>query len=198
MPDALTSIGQFLSSGAGKGLLTAGTTGAGLAQNLLANNQAQKKQNFVQDLITNPAKFSAYVKSFEQPLQAGLTADISRQTDAYGGERGLGSSPAIMKDVYAQALAPLLQQQQNNATQTALQSLGIYENSPTQKPVDISSILKSLMMGAKPSAGVTGQMPPDQSVNLGDLGLLQPPSAPLPPSLVGGGTGFDPTTMEGG
>lgn len=202
MPDALSQIGTFLSSGAGKAVETGAVTGTGLLQNFMANRQAQKKQNFVQDLITNPAKFSAYVKSFEQPLQAGLTADISRQTDAYGGERGLGSSPAIMKDVYAQALAPLLQQQQNNAQQTALQSLGIYENSPTQKPVDISSILKMLMMGNKPGANPTAGIDlgsvPNPGINLGDLGLLQPPSAPLPPSLVGGGTGFDPTTMEGG
>jgi hypothetical protein len=195
MSDVMTQLGQFFNSGAGKGLLGAGVGGAGLVQNFMANNEAQKKQKFVEQLITNPAKFSSYVKSFEQPLQSGLTADISRQTDAYGAERGLGSSPAVMKDVYAQALAPVLQQQQQSGQQAALQSLGIYENSPTTKPVDISSILKMLMMqpggsnitpgygqwtNPSPSAMNLPGMATDSST--GDFG-------PLPPPMVGGGDG---------
>jgi len=190
MSDVFQNIGNFLNSGEGKGLMTGGTIGAGFLQNLLANRQASKKQKFIEDLISNPAKFNAYVSNFEKPLQSGLTADISRMTDAYGAERGLGSSPAVMKDVYAQALAPYLLQQQNQAEQTALSSLGIYENSPTTKPVDISSIMKMLLMGSKPTGGSAGDLFADAGLNVMQPsympGITTPSAEPAP---------FDPVTM---
>jgi hypothetical protein len=200
MPDALTQIGTFLSSGAGKALLTAGTVGTGLTQNLLANSEAQSKQKFVESLISNPTKFASYVKSFEQPLQAGLTADVTRSADAYGAEHGLGSSPAVMSDVVTQALAPYFQQQQSQAQNSALSALGIYSGAPTTKPVDISSILKMLMMNSgtpapNPTAGINPASVPTPGLTPTDLGLPGP--ATLPSPLVGGGGGFDPTTMEG-
>jgi hypothetical protein len=146
MSDMLSQLGSFLSSGAGKGLLTGGVAGAGLLQNFLANRQANQKQKFVQDLITNPAKFNQFVQGFDQPLSKGLTSEVARETDAYGATRGLGSSPAIMKDVYAQALAPSVMAEKNAAIQAALQSLGIYENSPTQRPIDVTGALKAIQM----------------------------------------------------
>jgi hypothetical protein len=185
MSDVMSQIGTFLSSGAGKGVETGAVAGTGLLQNFFANREASNKQKFVEQLITNPAKFNQYVSGFEKPLTAGLTANVARQTDAYGAERGLSSSPAIMKDVYAQALAPLLAQQQQSGQNAALQSLGIYENSPTTKPVDISSILKALMMGQKQSAPGEGPV-----VDPG-MGIKQPSYMP------GGGPidfpSFDPS-----
>jgi hypothetical protein len=165
MSDVLSMIGTFLGSSTGKGLLTAGTAGGGLIQNILASREAQKKQQFVENLVTNPAKWNAFVASKEQPLAQGLTADIARSTDAYGAERGLGSSPAVMKDVYAEALAPYVQNEQQMAQNAALQSLGIYEGSPTTKGVDVSSLLKAFM-----------SMPPNR-----------PAFGNLPPTVIGGG-----------
>lgn len=182
MPEMLSSIGTFLSSTAGKGVLTAGTAGGGLLQNFMANRQAEKKQKFVQDLITNPAKFQQFVAGFSQPLSKGLTTDVARQADAYGAERGLGSSPAVMRSVDEQALAPFVQQQKDAAMQAALQSLGIYEQSPTAKPVDVSSIFKALQMAPGSTPNITAGMP-------------LPPNAPLPLDIlpqptVGGDTGM--------
>jgi hypothetical protein len=157
--DAISQIGSFLGSGAGKGLLQGGAIGGGFLQNWLANREAQKKQQFVEGLISNPAKFSAYVSQLEKPLSSGLTTDIARETDAYGAERGLGSSGPVMKDVYAQALAPYQQQSQQMALQQALQGLGLYENSPTTKPVDLTSILKMFMSPQQPG-GMPGATPP--------------------------------------
>lgn len=199
MSDVLSQIVTFLSSGAGKAVEGGAVAGGGLLQGILANNEAQKKQKFVEDLITNPGKFNQFVAGFQKPLQAGLTADVARQTDAYGAERGLSSSPAIMKDVYAQALAPILQQQQQSAQQAALQSLGIYEQSPTTKPIDVSSILKLLMSGSQPAgsnptAGIDLNTAPSPSPDIS--GLLSGP-VPLPAPTIGGGAGFDPSTMEG-
>jgi hypothetical protein len=159
MSDALSQLGTFLSSNAGKGLLTAGTAGGGLLQNFLANRQANQKQKFVQDLITNPAKFNQFIKGFEQPQTQGLTSEVARQADAYGATRGLGSSPTIMRDVYAQDLAPYVAAEKNAALQAALQSLGIYESSPTQKPIDVTGALKAIQMLGGGGGGGGGGTP---------------------------------------
>ena len=103
----LKTVGSDLGTDTGKGLLTLGTLGGGFLQNLMAARQANAKQKFVQDLITDPAKFNALVAKTEQPLSQGLTTDIARQADAYGAERGLGSSPAIMKDEVKTIDAPI-------------------------------------------------------------------------------------------
>jgi hypothetical protein len=204
MSDVMSQLGTFLSSSGGKAVEGGAVAGTGLVQNFMANNEAQKKQKFVEQLISNPQKFNQYVAGFQQPLTAGLTQDVARQTDAYGAERGLGSSPVAMKSAYAQALAPILAQQQNEASTRALQALGVYEGSPTTKPVDISSILKALMMGKSPTpgAGAGGGPMVDPGLNVMQPGYMPgggpDPSPPLPPSLVSGGAGFDPTTMEGG
>jgi len=68
--------------------------------------------------------------------------------------------------------------------------------------VDISSILKMLMMGGQQQpgpnvvAGVNPSTVPNPFGTLADLPGSAPPAA-LPSPLVGGGGGFDPTTMEG-
>ncbi len=198
MSDVMSQIGDFLSSGAGKATLGAGVAGTGLLQNLLANNEAQKKQKFVEQLISNPAKFASYVQGFEQPLQAGLTADVNRNASAFGAEHGLGSSPGVMQDIETQALAPYLQQQQSQGENAALQALGIYSGAPTTKPIDVSSILKLLMMSnpsQNPTAGIDPNSVPNPGANLGVLGQAAAQQAgQLPPSLVSGG--FNPVTDE--
>lgn len=189
MSEVLQQIGSFLTSPGGKVAETGAVAGTGFLQNWLANRQAAKKQKFVEDLITNPAKMQAFVSNFEKPLAAGLTNDVSRSADAYGAERGLGSSPAVMKDVYAQALAPFIMQQKDAATSAALQSLGIYESSPTQKPMDVTSLLKMLMTGGTAPAGVTGTDPSSVPAS-GGQGLFDMVGAPaiatqLPQPTIG-------------
>lgn len=203
MSDALSSIGQFLGSGAGKAVETGATAGTGLLQNLMANREAQKKQSFVENLIQNPAAFSKFVSGFQQPLTAGLTADVARSTDAYGAERGLGSSPTVMKDIYAQALAPYVQQQQQQGTNAALSALGIYGATPTTPPINISGILKAILQGSSPqasnpTAGIDLSTVPNPGLTGMDLGLPGAVPNPLPSPIVGDSGGFDPTTMEGG
>lgn len=203
--DALSNIGNFLSSTGGKTLLGIGTAGGGLVQNLIANKQANDKQKFVQDLITNPAKFNSLVAQTEQPLSQGLTTDIARQADAYGAERGLGSSPAVMKDVYAQALAPAMQTEQQMAINSLLSRLGIYAQQPTMKPVDVSSIFKALSMSGSPATpyptgtwggGGVGSTPDPALATVGAMPGYVPPApsqwnipATLPSSTVDYNTG---------
>ena len=183
MSDIFQNIGNFLGSTEGKGMLSGAAVGGGFLQNWLANREAQKKQKFVEDLISNPAKFNQFVSGFEKPLSAGLTSDVARQADAYGAERGLSSSPAIMQSVFAQSLAPFVQQSQQTAEQAALQSLGIYESSPTTKPVDISSLLK-VLLAAPPSQFPTFQPPANieqPSWMPGGGPNVAPPMPTLPP-----------------
>lgn len=197
MSEALSNIGNFLGSGTGKGLLTAGTAGGGLIQTLLAARQAQDKQNYVQSLIQNPAKFNALVAANEQPLSKGLTTDVARQAQAFGAERGLGSSGPVMQDVFAQALAPYQQNAQQMAINSLLQRLGIYANSPTMKPVDVSSIFKALQMaGSKPPTDVTSGIDLNAVPSI-STDLSGP--APLPPITVDTGAGdTGPTPFFGG
>ena len=174
MSEMLASIGNFFTSQSGEGLMKGGLLGGGVLQNILAERQRASKQKFVEDLLKDPVKFNAYVSKFVQPLNQGLTSEVARATDAYGAERGLGSSPTVMKDVYAQAMGPLMQQQQATAIQAALQSLGIFEQSPTMKPVDLGGIFKLLQM-----------QPPK-------------PTVPTPPTNTGGGTPDFSSLLSGG
>ena len=185
MSDVMSQIGQFLGSPGGKAAETGAVAGGGFLQNFMANREAQKKQKFVENLIQNPQKFNQFVSGFEKPLTAGLTADVARQTDAYGAERGLGSSPVVMQNAFAQGLAPLMAQQQNQATQDALKALGIYSDSPSTKPVDVSSLLKALMMqkSTPPSGGPV--VDPGVDVRQPSYVPGQGPTDPIP---------FDPTT----
>jgi hypothetical protein len=195
MTTALSGIGDFLGSTLGKGVLTAGTAGVGLIQNLIANRQAAAKQKFVQDLITNPAKFNSLVAQTEQPVSQAMKTDISRTVDANMAERGLGSSPAIMADAYAQALAPAEVQQQQMAINSLLSRLGIYANQPTMPGVNVTPMLQALSMWKPGGSG--GGLPPigdlsktgynvtdvvNPAVDVGDFGGLTPP-------IFGGDTG---------
>lgn len=195
MSEVFSNIGNFLTGTVGQDLLKVGTAGAGFAQNFLANRQAQNKTNKVLDLLNNPQKFQALVAQNEKPLAAGLTSDVARMTDAYGGERGLGSSPAVMKDVYAQALAPYIQNQQQQAQNAVMQLLSGYLNSPTPRPVDMTSLFKMFMTPQATGGGSfnpasfapTGYNVPDVTPaadNVGDFG-------PLPTPIVGGDQTFN-------
>lgn len=176
--DALSNIGNWLGSTAGKTVMGLGTAGAGLVQNL----QAYQKQKQVQDLISNPAKFNAMVAATEKPLSQGLTTDIARQSDAYGAERGLGSSPAVMQDVFAQALAPYQYQEQQAAVNSVLQRLGLMAQNQV-KPIDVSSIFKALSM-----AGTTPKPYPTGTWGGGSVGGVSDPGL----ATVGAMPGYVP------
>lgn len=180
----LGKTGSFLGTTAGKGLMGAGVGGAGLIQNWLAARQANQKQKFVQDLITNPQKFNALVAQTEQPLSKGLTSSVERQANAQLAESGMGSSPAVMADVYAQALAPYQQQEQQMAIQSLLSRLGTYASTPTMQPVNVGPIMQALMMK---NPATTSQTPPVPNPSVGSgstIGNL----------LSSGSTGMDFTS----
>lgn len=119
--DALTSA--FSSGGLGDigKILGIGSTG----YNLYNQFQNQQYQNNLRSYAQNPQKLNAYAQKFTQPLTAGLTQGVANQTQAYLANRGLSESPQISEAVESQAIAPYLQQQQNQGYQDALQALGL-------------------------------------------------------------------------
>ena len=147
--EALGTIGTFLAKNAGK-IVPGALAGGGFLSNLLESRRVHSRQQFIEDLIKDPRKFNAYVKSFEQPLNEGLVQSVGNQTQAYLGERGLSQSPTITQDVLAQALGPYINQNKQNAVSEAENNLGILGGIPSAQPTDISGALQ-LLFGGKPS-----------------------------------------------
>jgi hypothetical protein len=108
--------------------LKAGTEVAGLgstAYNLYNQYQNQQYQNQLRSYAQNPAKMNAYAAQFTQPLNAGLTAGVANEAQGYLASRGLSDSPQISQQVEAQAIAPYIQQNQQQGYQNALQALNL-------------------------------------------------------------------------
>lgn len=128
MPQILSQIGGAVggtgggsSSGGIGSLLNLGST----AYNLYNQYQQKQYQDKLRELSTNPAKFMQFAEGFKQPLAAGLTQGVNNQSQAYLAERGLSDSPQVSQAVESQAIAPYIQQQQNQAVQDAYAALGI-------------------------------------------------------------------------
>ena len=120
-----------------------GAVGAG--GGIWNNIQNAKYQNMLRSLAMNPAKMMAYAKGFEQPLQAGLLKGVENEAQGYAAERGLATSPQLQQSIVSQAVAPYLQQQQNQALNAAYASLGLGGAAPPGGSTsDISSSLKML------------------------------------------------------
>lgn len=134
-------------------------TGVSALSNFLTNRTKNKYlqdqinyQKYLRSLASDPAKMSAYVRGFEQPLDQGLVASVNNQVQAFGAERGLSTSPEIMAEIEAQALGPLKQNSQQMAINEALASLGLPAGDPSSalsstQPFDLTAIMKSLLGG---------------------------------------------------
>jgi len=116
---ALQSIQPELNAGADVAQI--GST----AYNLYNQHQNQQYQNQLRSYAQDPAKMNAYAAQFTQPLTAGLTAAVNNQTQAQLAQAGLSESPQIAQTVEAQAIAPYIQQNQQQGYQNAIQALGL-------------------------------------------------------------------------
>ena len=181
--------------------LKAGTEVASLgstAYNMYNQYQNQQYQTQLRSLAQDPAKMNAYAAKFTQPLTAGLQTGVANQAQADLASRGLTDSPEISQAVYAQAIAPYIQQQQNQGYQNALQALqvgGGAVNPNNNSPAAISALAKAFsnMPGGNGAAalkqllqlGSGGPAPQTQSPDLGSSG-----SIPYQPT-----EGFDPSSF---
>jgi len=116
---ALTSLA---SSPATKGALDIAQLGS-TGYNLYNQYQQQQYQNKLRSLSTDPAAVGKLAQGYTQPLNAGLQKGVANEAQAYLASRGLSDSPQISEQVEAQAIAPYIQQNQQQGYRNALQAL---------------------------------------------------------------------------
>jgi hypothetical protein len=114
-----SALAPFLTDATG--IASLGSTAYGLYNQY----QNQQYQNLLRSYAQNPAKMNAYAAQFTQPLNAGLTAAVNNQTQAQLAQAGLSESPQISQAVESQAIAPYIQQNQQQGYQDALQALNL-------------------------------------------------------------------------
>lgn len=124
MSQVMSSLSSLASSPAAKGALDlaqAGSTG----YNLYNQYQQQQYQNKLRQLATDPAAVGKLAQGYTQPLTAGLQKGVANEAQAYLAQRGLSDSPQISEQVEAQAIAPYIQQNQQQGYDLALKALGL-------------------------------------------------------------------------
>jgi hypothetical protein len=164
MSDLMSSLGSFLTANtpALKTLATVGGTGANIysgISNAINTGNYNSTQSYIQNLVKNPTALAAASAKLQQPLSAGLTDEIGNQVQGSLAERGLGGSPAAYTSQLTQALAPYIQQNQNTAMNTLMQSLGIGSSArPQQLPQVNLSQLMALMKANGSASDPTASM----------------------------------------
>lgn len=154
MPQAIQSLTSILP------VLQTGGQLASAGSNLYQGYKNQQYQDQLRSLAGDPAKFNAYASKFVQPLNAGLQKGVQNQAQAYAAERGLAETPALSQEIVSQAIAPYIQQNQNQGYQTALQALGLGGGA---SPTDTKGGLTELFSGMKGLEGL------GQNFNLAQL-----------------------------
>jgi hypothetical protein len=105
--------------------LTAGASLASAGSGLYNSYENQKYQDMLRSYASSPSKLQSYAAGFTQPLAAGVSEGVNNQSQAYAAERGLATSPAASQQIENQAIAPYIQQDQQQGYQNALQALGL-------------------------------------------------------------------------
>lgn len=157
--------------------LKAGTEVAGLgstAYNLYNQYQQQQYQNKLRSYAQDPSKLNAYAAQFTQPLTAGLQKGVANETQGYLASRGLSDSPQISEQVEAQAIAPYIQQDQNQGYQNALQALNLGGGAippQLQSASSLAALTKafSQLPGSNPYPGASALTNLMQLVNAGNV-----------------------------
>lgn len=129
------------------------------AYNLYNQYQQQQYQNKLRSLATDPAAVAKLASGYTQPLNAGLQKGVANESQAYLASRGLSDSPQISEQVEAQAIAPYLQQNQQQGYNLALQALGLGGGAippGTQQATSMDALVKAFSrMGGPSTPGTT-------------------------------------------
>jgi hypothetical protein len=163
--------------------LQIGSTG----YNLYNQYQNQQYQNTLRQDAQNPAKVNALAAQYTQPLTAGLTAAVNNQTQAQLAQAGLSESPQIAQTVEAQAIAPYIQQNQQQGYTNAIQALGLGGGAiPPQ--IQGANNLSALAKAFSQLPGANGAAALKQLLQLNQNGGQQAPSLQTPNPDLGGQT----------
>jgi hypothetical protein len=178
------AFSSFFSNPGAMKAIQGGTLAAGEAGNILEEKKRLDYQNFVMGLLKDPAKLAAMVAKVQQPLNRGLTQEVTNQVQGDLASRGLSQAPGIIATTESQALSPFYQQNQSTALNAVLQSLGLPAGTFGQ-PANLGPIM-SLFSKPLPStsgpAPTPGLTPPASS---GGSSYVPPVSGPDDPSNWG-------------
>jgi hypothetical protein len=208
----LASLAPYLQSATQ--IASLGSTG----YNLYNQYQNQQYQNQLRSYAQDPAKMNAYAAQFTQPLTAGLTAGVANQAQGYLASRGLSDSPQISQQVEAQAIAPYIQQNQQQGYQDALQALQVGGGAippQLQQQQSLAALAKAFSQwgggggGANPLAKLlqltqAAPTPPIQTPDMGDQSIPYQPAQTFdfsswqPDYSMAGGAGGGDTGAGGG
>lgn len=144
---ALTSLAPLISN-----VAKIGSTG----YNLYNQFQQTAYQNKLRSLAQDPAKMAAFAAGYTKPLNAGLTAGVNNEAQAYLASRGLSDSPQISQEVASQAIAPYINDNQTKGYQLALQALGLGGGAipPATQQSTSQSQLAQILAGMAPKGSV--------------------------------------------
>jgi len=78
----------------------------------------------LQSNLQNPSWVAGQVGRLQQPLSGALRNAVTAQTQAGAQESGLGQAPGLFRQSLAQALAPYMYEEQQNAINEYLASIG--------------------------------------------------------------------------
>jgi hypothetical protein len=182
MSDAISSLfnmpGLATEIGAATNLASAGS-------GLYNAYQQQQYQDMLRRYASNPAALQQYAAGFTQPLQAGTIQGINNASQGYAAERGLSQSPALSQQIENQAIAPVIQQEQEQGMQDALRALGLgggaqpnQAQAMNQAGAGINGLLKLMGLGQ-------GDSPPQINNGQGSLpDVYQPVSPSIPPGAM--------------
>lgn len=177
-------------------LLTGGLLASGEVGNILQSHKQNAYQDYVLNLIKNPAQLSSMVTSATRPLDNALVAAVTNQTQAQAAERGLAQAPGIFNTIESQALAPFVQQNQQLAQNQVLAAMGLGQNTfAGQRPTDTSALMANfLRLFQRPQTG-GGTTPINIAGNTTTPGLQFPIT---PPTIDTGSTAPDWGAIFGG
>jgi hypothetical protein len=133
-----------------------GSMVASTGDSMYNNYENQKYQNKLRTYAQDPTKMNAYADQFTKHLNAGLTTGVANNTQSYLAQRGLTDSPQISEQVEAQAIAPYVQQNEQNGYQDALSALNLGGGASSSSSSSSSSPLLALMMMNNKSGGSSG------------------------------------------
>jgi hypothetical protein len=156
--------GFFTNPGGGANLgniLKTGAIGGGAGFDLLSDIRNLQQINRLRDYQNNPGKAAAWINGATQPLSLALKQGVGNATQGYLAERGLATSPSIAAATEAQAVAPYIQHNQDEATQAFLAMLN-----PQKYPqIDLGGLMKLLKptpgFGSGGGGGASGSFPTD-------------------------------------
>jgi len=182
MPDIISSLAPIL-----QGATQAAGVGS-TAYNLYNQYKNQQYQDQLRSYAQDPAKMNAYAAQFTQPLNAGLTTSVANNAQAYLAQRGLSESPQISQQVESQAIAPYVQQNQQQGYSDAINALGLGGGAippQLQQQNSIAALAKMFSQGTGAPGGLNGASALTRLLQLAQPGATGTPPQTQAPDMSG-------------